>query len=119
MNNKMNLGIAMMLTASLTVALLSIPSKIAIAQIPPENQTMQAMPPQMEGTEMMSIDTQLRELVRSNHPLLADIADRIQTMDAQETLRYTLGIEIVADMLKIHAGDLILNQTAGSQTTTP
>ena len=42
MNNKMKLGIAMMLTASLTVALLSIPSKVAIAQAPPENQTMQS-----------------------------------------------------------------------------
>jgi hypothetical protein len=40
-------------------------------------------------------------------------------MDAQETLRYTLGVEIVADMLKIHAGELIMNQTAGSQTATP
>ena len=99
--------------------LLSIPSKVAVAQAPPENQTMQTMPTQMEGTEMISIDTQLRELVRSNHPLLADIADRIQTMDAQETLRYTLGVEIVADMLKIHAGELIMNQTAGSQTATP
>jgi hypothetical protein len=116
MNNKMKLGIAVMLTASLTIALLSIPSKVAVAQAPPENQTM---PTQMEGTEMISIDTQLRELVKSNHPLLADIADRIQTMDAQETLRYTLGVEIVADMLKIHAGELIMNQTAGSQTATP
>jgi hypothetical protein len=119
MNNKMKLGIAVMLTASLTVALLSIPSKVVVAQAPPENQTMQTMPTQMEGTEMISIDTQLRELVRSNHPLLADIADRIQTMDAQETLRYTLGVEIVADMLKIHAGELIMNQTASSQTATP
>jgi hypothetical protein len=32
MNNKMTLGIVMMLTASLSVALLSIPSKVAIAR---------------------------------------------------------------------------------------
>ena len=37
----MKLGIVMMLIASLSVSLLSIPSKIAIAQTSPENQTMQ------------------------------------------------------------------------------
>ena len=37
----MKLGIVMTLVASLSVALLSIPSKVAIAQISPENQTGQ------------------------------------------------------------------------------
>ena len=37
----MKLGIVMMLIASLSVALLSIPSKVAIAQTSPENQTSQ------------------------------------------------------------------------------
>jgi hypothetical protein len=41
MSNKMKLGIVMTLMASLSVALLSIPSKVAIAQISPENQTGQ------------------------------------------------------------------------------
>jgi hypothetical protein len=41
MSNNMNLGIVMMLIASLSVALLSIPSKVAIAQTSPENQTSQ------------------------------------------------------------------------------
>jgi hypothetical protein len=36
-------------------------------------------------------------------------------MDERETLKYTLGVEIVADMLKMHAAEIILNQTAGSQ----
>ena len=41
MNNKMKLGIAMMmLTTSLSLVLLSTPSKVAMAQISPENQTM-------------------------------------------------------------------------------
>ena len=62
---------------------------------------------------------QIRDEIRSNHPLLAAIADQIQTMDARETLKYTLGIEIVADLLKMHALDLIMNQTAGSQTAAP
>jgi len=44
--------------------------------------------------------------------LLAAIADKIQTMDERETLRYTLGVEIVSDLLKMHAEDLIRNQTA-------
>jgi hypothetical protein len=41
MTNKMKVGIVMMLIASLSVALLSIPSKIAIAQTSLENQTSQ------------------------------------------------------------------------------
>jgi len=41
MSNKMKLGIVMMLIASLSVALLSLPSKVAIAQTSPENQTGQ------------------------------------------------------------------------------
>jgi hypothetical protein len=41
MSNIMKLGIVMMLVASLSVALLSIPSKIATAQTSPENQTTQ------------------------------------------------------------------------------
>jgi hypothetical protein len=41
MINKMKLGIVMMLIASLSVALFSIPSKVAIAQTSPENQTFQ------------------------------------------------------------------------------
>jgi hypothetical protein len=40
-------------------------------------------------------------------------------MDARETLNYTLGVEIVADLLKMHALDLIVNRTAGSQSTIP
>ena len=45
MSNKMKLGIVMMLIASLSIALLSIPSKVAIAQTSPENQTNQTMQP--------------------------------------------------------------------------
>lgn len=122
MNNKMKLGIAMMLlTASLSVVLLSTPSKVAIAQISPENQTIQH--PKKDyyiGSEITEIDiTQLRDEIRSNYPLLDAIADRIQTMDARETLRYTIGVEIVADLLQSHAAQLIMNQTAGNQTGIP
>jgi hypothetical protein len=62
---------------------------------------------------------QIRDEIRSNHPLLAALADKIQTMDAQETLKYTLGVEVVADLLKMHAGELIINRTAGSQSVMP
>jgi hypothetical protein len=55
----------------------------------------------------------IRDEVRSNHPLLAAVADKIETMDAQETLKYTIGIEIVSDLLKMHALDLVINQTGG------
>ena len=56
---------------------------------------------------------QIRDEIRSNHPLLAAVADKIQTMDAKETLKYTIGIEIVSDLLKLHALDLVVNQTGG------
>ena len=116
----MKLGIIMMLIASLSVALLSIPSKVAIAQTSPENQTMQAMPTLWKTTKVTAIDiSSLRDQVRSQHPLLAAIADKIQTMDARDTLKYTIGVDIVADMLRLHAQQLIMNQTAGSQTATP
>ena len=47
------------------------------------------------------------------------IADKIQTMDAKDTLKYTIGVDIVTNMLKSHAMQLIMNQTAGNQTATP
>jgi hypothetical protein len=69
----------------------------AIIQVAPEHESVE----------------QIRDEIRSNHPLLAAVADQIETMDAQETLRYTLGVEIVSDLLKMHALQLITNQTAG------
>jgi hypothetical protein len=94
-NNKMMLGIAMVLIASLTVGLLTIPSKVATAQTSPQNQTM-------------PVDlNQLRDQVRSQHPLLAAIADQIQTMDERDTLKYTIGVDIIAEMLDLHARQLL------------
>jgi len=55
---------------------------------------------------------QIRDEIRSNHPLLAAITDQIETMDERETLKYTIGVEIVSDLLKMHALGLIVNQTA-------
>ena len=55
---------------------------------------------------------QIRDEIRSNHPLLAALADQIQTMDERETLNFTVGVAIVADLLKMHAVELIINQTA-------
>ena len=64
-------------------------------------------------------EEQIRDEIRSNHPLLAALADQIQTMDERELLSYTLGVEIVADLLKMHAAELIINRTAGSQSNMP
>ena len=44
--------------------------------------------------------------------MLAAIADEIQTMDERETLKYNLGVAIIADLLKMHAAELIINPTA-------
>ena len=84
-----------------------------------DNQTMQVVPI-ITSKKAVAIDAnQIRDEIRSNHPLLAAIADRIQTMYARETLKYTLGVEIVSDLLKMHAMDLIMNRTAGSQSVIP
>lgn len=84
-----------------------------------DNQTMQVVPI-ITSKQAVAIDAnQLRDEIRSNHPLLAAIADEVQTMDARETLKYTLGVEIVSDMLKMHALDLIMNRTAGGQSVIP
>jgi hypothetical protein len=126
-SNKMKFGIAMMLIASLSAALLTIPSKVSVAQTSPQNQTMpgnqtagnQTMPVNLTKLTRVVIPidiTQLRDQVRSQHPLLAAIADKIQTMDAKDTLKYTLGVDIVANMLKLHARQLMMNQTSGNQT---
>jgi hypothetical protein len=121
-SNKMKFGIAMMLIASLSAALLTIPSKVSVAQTSPQNQTMpgnQTMSGNLTKLTRVVIPidiTQLRDQVRSQHPLLAAIADKIQTMDAKDTLKYTLGADIVANMLKLHARQLMMNQTSGNQT---
>jgi hypothetical protein len=81
-------------------------------QTSPENQIIHVVP-EHESAE------QIRNEIRSNHPLLAAVADQIETMDARETLRYMLGVEIVTDLLKMHSLDLIINQTAGSQSIIP
>jgi hypothetical protein len=112
----MKLGIAMMLIASLSAALLAIPSKVSVAQTSPQNQTMPGNQTKVTRVVIPIDITQLRDQVRSQHPLLAAIADKIQTMDAKDTLKYTIGVDIVANMLKLHAKQLIMNQTAGNQT---
>ena len=107
----------------LVAAVVSFNSMTAYAQgganmtgTSPDNQTMQVVPI-ITSKQAVAIDAnQLRDEIRSNHPLLAAIADQIQTMDARETLKYTLGVEIVSHMLKMHAMDLIMNRTAGSQS---
>ena len=107
----------MVLIASLSAVLLTIPSKVAIAQTSQENQTMPTN--QTKVTKLVIPMTmslaQLRDQIRSNHPLLAAIADKIQTMDIKDTLKYTIGVEMVSDLLKAHARQLIENQRA----TTP
>ena len=121
-NSKMKLGITVMLIASLSAALLIIPSKGAIAQIFPQNQTAgnQMMPSGLTKITrlMIPVDiTQLRDQVRSHHPLLAAIADKIQTMDIKDTLKYLIGVEIVTNLLKAHANELT-SQTTSNQTAT-
>jgi hypothetical protein len=105
-NNKIKLGIVMVLIASLSAGLLTIPSKVAIAQTSPQNQTMPVN--LTKSTQVVAVDmNQLRDEVRSQHPLLAAIADKIQTMDERDTLKYTIGVDIVADMLDLHARQLL------------
>ena len=101
------LGITMVLIASLSVGLLTIPSKVAIAQTSPQNQTMPVNITKSTGVVIPIDLNQLRDQVRSQHPLLAAIADQIQTMDERDTLKYTIGVDIIAEMLDLHARELL------------
>ena len=114
----MKLGIAMMLIASLSAALLSIPSNVAKAQTSPADQTMQGMSDNKTKIAKAMIAMKITQ-IRSNHPILAAVADKIQTMDAKETLKNLIGVEILSDLLRLHAkGLIIMNQTAGGNQTT-
>ena len=108
-------------TAMFMLAAISFNSMAAYAQGGANNMT--GMTAQKSATIHVVPEhesaNQIRDEIRSNHPLLAAIADQIQTMDERETLKYTLGMEIVADLLKMHAAELIINQTAGSQSIMP
>ena len=90
------------LTAGANMSVIPV-QKTAVIHVVPEHESAQ----------------QIRDEVRSNHPLLAAVADKIQTMDERETLKYTIGLEIVSDLLKQHAAQLVINQTAGSQSIKP
>ena len=100
-------------TAMFLLAAISFNSMMAYAQ---DGANMTGMAAQKSTTihvvpEHESAE-QIRDEIRSNHPLLAALADQIQTMDERETLNYTVGVAIVADLLKMHAAELIINQTA-------
>jgi hypothetical protein len=113
MNQKNFAVVAMALTFSILAAI-SFNSIAAYAQEGAGNMTGMAgvknttihLVPEHETAE------QIRDEIRSNHPLLAAITDEIETMDERETLKYTIGVEIVSDLLKMHALGLIVNQTA-------
>ena len=106
-------------TAMILLAAISFNSIAAYAQggtnmtgmMPPTSAQITRVVPEHESPE------QIRNEIRSNHPLLAALADKIPTMDASETLRYTVGVEIISDLLEMHAFEQVVNQTAGGQST--
>ena len=112
MNQKIFAVVALALTFSMLAAI-SFNTIVAYAQ---GNTNMTGMAAQKNITlhlvPVQESSEQIRDEIRSNHPLLAAITDKIQTMDERETLKYTVGVEIVADLLKMHAAELIINQTA-------
>ena len=106
-------------TAMILLAAISFNSMAAYAQGGSNMTGMAAQKTTIHVVPEHETAEQIRDEIRSNHPLLAAIADQIQTMDERETLRYSLGVEIVADLLEAHAAELIINQTAGSQSNVP
>jgi len=118
MNYKISI-LAVLSSVLLSTAVLMTPTfKVAYAQ-GGSNMTNMTGPAETSPKALIHITPehenaqQIRDEIRSNHPLLAAVADKIQTMDAKETLKYTIGIEIVSDLLKMHALDLVVNQTGG------
>ena len=86
---------------------MAIPSKVAIAQTSPQNQTMPANVTKSTRIVIPIGITQLRDQIRSQSSATAPIADKIQTLDAKDTLKYDIGVGIVSDMLKAHAEQLL------------
>jgi hypothetical protein len=115
-----NLGILAVLSSVLlsTAVLLTPTFQVASAQ-GESNMTNLTTSAETSPKAIISITPEhespqeIRDEIRSNHPLLAAVADKIETMDAQETLKYTIGVEIVSDLLKLHALELVVNQTGG------
>ena len=125
----MKLGIEMVLIALLSVGLLTILSGVAIAQTSPQNQTMPVNQTKSTSSVIPVDLNQLRDEVRSQYPVLAAIADQIQTMDARDTLKYTIGVHVVSEMLDLHASQLLhlpleehvkpVNQTKSTSSVIP
>ena len=115
MNQKIFAVVALALTFSMLAAI-SFNTIVAYAQNATNMTGMAAKKTTLHLVPEHESLQQLRDEIRSNHPLLAAIADKIETMDERETLKYTIGVDIVANMLKLHAKQLIMNQTSGNQT---
>ena len=111
MNQKIFAVVALALTFSMLAAI-SFNTIVAYAQNATNMTGMAAKKTTIHVVPEHETLQQIRDEIRSNHPLLAAIADKIETMDERETLKYTLGVQIVEDLLKMHAAELIINQTA-------
>jgi len=114
MNQKIFAVVAVALTFSILAAI-SFNSMAAYAQNATNMTGMAAQKTTIHVVPEHESVEQIRDEIRSNHPLLAAIADKVETMDERETLKYTIGVQIVEDLLKMHAAELIINQTASSQ----
>jgi hypothetical protein len=69
--------------ASLSAALLTIPSRVAMAQTSPEDQTMQGMSENQTKIAKALIALKITQ-IRSNHPVLAAVADKLFFTDAEK-----------------------------------
>jgi hypothetical protein len=108
-NNKVKFGIVTMLVL-MAAALLSVPSKVAIAQeemMPMENKTM--MTPEILQQKITEMKTK--------HPMLADMLDKIQTMTLEETVKNIIGVMGLQHLLMTHAKNLVEGKAMGNQTT--
>ena len=100
MSNKNKIGyVAIALVAALLATLATVPLKYAAAQNATGSEREEMM------TEAM-IKAKVAQL-KSEHPVFATVLDRIQSMNAVETLKAILAVHALERILDAHALNLL------------
>ena len=106
MSNKMNFEFAAIILATALLATVSItPLNYSAAQ--------NAAMPQTEDTITAGMIASKIDQFKSEHPAFAAVLDKVQSMDAAQTLKAVIATHALERMLDAHAG-IILHNAAGS-----
>jgi hypothetical protein len=105
MNNKM-MWLAMAFAAALLATIDTVPLKYAAAQ----NATM----PQTEERMTEALIKAKLAQWKAEHPEFATVLEKVQSMNATETLRALIGIHLLERILEAHATNILLQKVAAA-----